>query len=106
VGVASVELLVVETCSAALAAERRRAIDETGLKIVVDAALRLSDKNVVMFPQGELVPGAVEIALSNGLSVYDALYLALAKTLKAPLLSLDFEQLQTARRIGIRVLRE
>ena len=71
----------------------------------VEAVIRLSASNVRMFSQTELIRGAVKMASTNGLTVYDALYLALAKTLNAPLLSLDLRLAEAAEKAGVRVLR-
>ena len=104
-GVASLELLVKETCNAALTAVRRGTIEKSSLGRVVEAAVRLSSTNVKMFPQGELIESAVRIASENGLTIYDSLYISLAQRLKAPLVSLDSRQGEVAKKMGIRPAR-
>ncbi len=48
---------------------------------------------------------AVRIASESRLAVYDSLYLSLAQALKAPLLSLDTEQAEVARKMGLKVVK-
>ena len=105
-GVASVDLLVKETCNAAVVAARRRTINRNAFNRVIEAALRLSSTNVKMFPQAGLMRSAIDTAYESHLTVYDSLYVALAQTLESPLLSLDSEQTEVARRAGIRVIRD
>lgn len=50
----------------------------------------------------EILPDAFDIANRLNISVYDALYCALAKTLKAELATLDTRIFSTAAKIGIR----
>ena len=104
-GVASIELLVKETCNAALTAMRRGTIKKVTFEKVIEATRRLSSTNVKMFPQADLIGTAVKIAFDNRLTVYDSLYLALAQRLKAPLLSLDAVQGEVGRKMGIRVVK-
>lgn len=99
------ELLVKETCNAAVTAARRGTIRNAAFDRVVEAALRLSSKNVKMFPQGGLIENSVRLAYENKLTVYDSLYLSLAEVLKAPLISLDLRQAEVARRMKLVVLR-
>jgi predicted nucleic acid-binding protein len=48
---------------------------------------------------------AIRIALENGLTVYDSLYLSLAEAMKSPLLSLDSRQGDVATKMGINVVK-
>ena len=99
------ELLVKETCNAAVTAERRGTIRKGACDRVIEAAMRLSSRNVKMFPQGGLIENSVRLAYENKLTVYDSLYLSLAEALKAPLISLDLRQAEVARRMKLVVLR-
>ncbi len=99
------ELLVKETCNAALIAARRGTIRKTTFDRVIEATIRLSSTNVKMFPQTGLMQSAVRIASESRLTVYDSLYLSLSQALKAPLLSLDTEQAEVARKMGIKVVK-
>lgn len=53
---------------------------------------------------GELVASALDLALDAGLSVYDAVYAALARTLGAPLVTADARLLAALRKAGIAAL--
>lgn len=44
-----------------------------------------------LFPAGELMPAALELAMTSGLTVYDSIYLALAISSEAPLVTADRE---------------
>lgn len=100
---ASVDLVVKETCNAALTALRRGAIKKYAFERVIQGAIRLSTTNVKMFPQADLIQGAINIAYDHRLTVYDSMYLSLAQKLKAPLLSLDAGQSEVARKMKLRV---
>jgi len=104
-GVASIELLVKETCNAALTAMRRGTIKKVAFERVIEGTIRLSSTNVKLFPQADLMRRAIKIAFDNRLTVYDSLYLSLAQRLKAPLLSLDAEQGEVGRKMGLRVVK-
>jgi predicted nucleic acid-binding protein len=58
-----------------------------------------------MFPQLGLILSAVQIASANRLTIYDSLFLSLAQTLKAPLLSVDSQQVEVAKKMGLRVVK-
>jgi len=46
---------------------------------------------IKLIPSSELMPAALEIALTASLTVYDSLYLALAVSVEAPLVTADQE---------------
>lgn len=46
---------------------------------------------IKLIPSSELIPAALEIALTASLTVYDSLYLALAVSVEAPLVTADQE---------------
>ena len=98
------ELLVNEACNAAVVAVRRGTIRKRAFDKAVEAALRLAAANVRMYPQKELMLDAVAVASQSGITVYDALYLVLARELRLPLLSLDVGQADAARRLGLRAI--
>jgi len=60
--------------------------------------------NVVLEPQEKYLDMALEIALEHKVTIYDALYIALAKEGNMPLLTLDEKQAQVARKLNITVL--
>jgi predicted nucleic acid-binding protein len=53
---------------------------------------------------GELAAAALDLALDHGLSVYDAVYAVLARTLAAPLVTADGRLLAALRKAGIAAL--
>lgn len=52
----------------------------------------------------DLVPAALDLALANALSVYDAIYAVLAQRLGAPLVTADGRLRQTLRKAGLAAL--
>ncbi len=78
--------------------------------ISVDDALRfyevlnlLIDKNILLEPENEYMKTSLEIALNYNITVYDALYIALAVEKNLPILTLDKKQSRVAKDLGIRV---
>jgi len=59
---------------------------------------------VRMEPQGQLVPRALEIALEHSITIYDALYVALAERRGYELITCDSRQGGVAKKLGVRVL--
>ncbi len=53
---------------------------------------------------GDLAAAALDVALDAGISVYDAVYAALARTLAAPLVTADGRLLAALRKAGIAAL--
>ncbi len=102
-GVASIDLAVKEGCSAVLLARRRGLISPEQAQRSLEALLALTDTNVKMHPQRDLLEPAFEIASQNDLAFYDALYLALAMKLDAELLSRDARQIGAAKKTGVKV---
>jgi predicted nucleic acid-binding protein len=64
----------------------------------------LAGTNIELHPQGELMDEAFEIALRRRVTVYDALYIALAKRRGTPLLTLDRKQAKAAQKEGVEVV--
>ncbi len=52
-------------------------------------------------PIGDLLPQALQIGLHHQLAAYDSLYIALALSLKCPLITLDQKQSEAAVRCGV-----
>jgi len=61
-------------------------------------------KNIVLEPETKYIGESLEIALRHKITVYDALYLALAKKKNLPLLTLDEKQAQIARKLEIKTV--
>lgn len=104
-GAASIDLVLKEACNAILMSLRRGLIDEGRFRNAVKAVMLLAGANIKMLPQRELIEDAVNIAHREGVTVYDSLYLALAKRMEAPLLSVDARQVHAARSLGLRSIR-
>jgi len=60
--------------------------------------------NVVLEPEEKYLDRTLEIALEHKVTIYDALYIALARESNIPLLTLDEKQAQVARKLNITVL--
>lgn len=62
------------------------------------------ERNMVLVDELEYIDQAFKIALETGLTVYDSLYIALAKNERKKLLSLDERQRRGALELGVEVL--
>lgn len=60
--------------------------------------------NIDVEPETKYLPKAFEIALKTGITVYDALYVALAMEKKLPLATLDEKQAKAAQTVGVKVI--
>ncbi|WP_243665551.1 type II toxin-antitoxin system VapC family toxin [Vulcanisaeta sp. JCM 16159] len=69
-----------------------------------DILMSLISKNIIIEPEEKYVDKAFTIAMDNRITIYDALYVALAISRGLPLLTLDNKQGEVARRIGINVV--
>ncbi|MEM3648210.1 MAG: type II toxin-antitoxin system VapC family toxin [Thermoproteota archaeon] len=58
-------------------------------------------RNMELKREEEYTDKALEISLENGITIYDALYIALALQEKSPLLTLDDKQRQVSKKLGI-----
>jgi len=103
-GIASIDLVVKESCNVVLLAHRRGLINVEQSRKALKVVLMLADTNVKMYQQKELMGDAFRIASENGVTIYDALYLALAKRLGATLLSRDAQQIEVAKRVGVKTV--
>ena len=60
--------------------------------------------NILLEPEERYVGEAFKLALKNGITVYDALYVALAKEKRLPLLTLDEGQAKAAEKLKIETI--
>jgi predicted nucleic acid-binding protein len=74
---------------------------EAALKIF----LTLLGRNLSLHGSSELVEAAYRLGVREGITIYDALYLALARLKGANLLTLDAEQVKVGQRHGIGVIK-
>ena len=73
----------------------------TQLAIEVMEAI-LDRKIVKISPQEPLLKEAIEFSLKSETTIYDALYITLAKRLNAPLITSDKKQAQKAKEVGVK----
>ena len=82
----------------------RKLIDyETALALFKIMSL-LVGVNVVLEPEEKYIEEAFKIALKTDITVYDALYIALAKSKNLSLLTLDVKQRKTAEATGVKTV--
>ena len=98
-----IDLIVKEVANALLIAYRRDIIDKNALNTMYKALLKFMDI-LNIEPQTALIDDSLDVALIRGLTIYDSLYIALAKKLGARLLSLDIKQKKAAEEEGVGVL--
>jgi len=63
--------------------------------------MQLVDRNIILYPEAKYLQKALEISLRYGITVYDALYIALALEERKPLLTLDSRQSEVAKALGV-----
>jgi len=103
-GVVSVGLVVKEVANAILLAYRRGRIKLEEAGRVFEALNSLLNVNVKIEGQEALLREAFDIALKHEATIYDALYIALARKRKVELISRDERQVKVAREVGVRTL--
>ena len=101
-GAISPDIIVTETANAILIASRRGLVEIDTAKKALDSALQVTSVNLKMISQSELVLGAYDLAEETKLTVYDALFVFLAKKTKSSLASVDEGQLRVATDLGIK----
>jgi predicted nucleic acid-binding protein len=62
------------------------------------------EKNITLEPEVKYIDKAFNIALEKEISIYDALYIALAVDKKMPLLTLNKKQKNAALKLSVEVL--
>ena len=103
-GVVSPELVVKETANAIVMAERAGRIDDQQAHSCLRALKALSRTNIKFANQEDVVEESFDLALKSDLTVYDALYVSLAKRLKVSLLTCDERQAKVAKGEKIEVI--
>jgi predicted nucleic acid-binding protein len=101
-GAISPNIIVTETANAILIASRRGLVDLDTAKKALNSALQVTSINLRMISQSELVSDAYDLAAETRLTVYDALFVFLAKKTKSSLASVDEGQLRAATNLGIK----
>jgi predicted nucleic acid-binding protein len=95
---AAPDLLRVEVASALLKAVRRRQVKAD---YAANALLALAPPALKLFPTLEHLDSAFAIAERHGGSLYDALYISVARLLDAPLVTNDSRLATVAKSAGV-----
>lgn len=100
----SVDHVLKEVANAVWKARKRGLIGGEDALRKFEALLTLAGKNLVLVDESDILPAAFQIALGRGITVYDALYVALARRDGLPLVTSDRVQGEAAREEGVKVL--
>ncbi len=101
---ASVDHVVKEVANTIWKYFRRGLIGEDDARTRLKALMKLTEKNIVLHNELTVIEEAFNIALRQRITVYDSLYIALAKNLNLPLLTLDNTLAQAAKAEGVKVI--
>jgi len=82
----------------------QRRISASEAKEIISLLKTYIEKNMELRDETDYMDKAFEIALSRGITVYDALYVALAVEENIPLLTLDKKQRAVAQACGVLIL--
>ncbi len=102
----SVELVAKETANAIVMAERKKRMSKSQADAALSALRMLVGGAIKIQEQQELLPSSFEISRSEKITVYDAIYIALAKNLGARLLTRDDTQAKVAKSLGVAIAEE
>ena len=102
VNAVTVDMAVKECMNAIWKAFRGNKIGEESAKVKARALLELAKSGLKIVDEIVLVERAFEIACSENLTLYDSLFLALAESRDATLYTLDKNQAEKAKKLGIR----
>lgn len=102
-GTISIELIQAESANAILVSKNRGLVDNRTARAAIESMLELSANNIKMMRQNELISEAFEMAESYRASVYDLLYVSLAKRTSSSLASKDEKQKEIARKVKIKI---
>lgn len=98
----SAEYALKEILNAAWKRLRRGEMERKHIEIVYEALVKAVDSRIILIqPQKEILRRSLEISLLANVTIYDAVYIALAEKLKQPLLTLDTVQAQAAEEMRI-----
>jgi len=98
----SVDYVVVEVSNAVWrAAYLGRLISAEDALKAFSVLMQLVGSNIALHPGVKYLQRALEISLRHGVTVYEALYIALALEEKKPLFTLDERQREVAEALGV-----
>lgn len=100
----SVDHILKEVANTIWKARRRGLIGDEDALRKFEALLALVGRNLRLVDESDVLPAAFDLALAGGITVYDALYVALAKREDLPLVTSDELQAEAAREEGVRVI--
>ncbi|MEM0241295.1 MAG: type II toxin-antitoxin system VapC family toxin [Candidatus Nezhaarchaeales archaeon] len=100
----TVDHALKEVFNAIWRAYKRNIISIEDALLKIQALRKMVDVNVKLIDEKELIDQAFMLALEHNITVYDALYVALALKLKEPLLTLDQAQAKIAEMLGIKLV--
>jgi predicted nucleic acid-binding protein len=101
-GLVAVDLIKVEVFSAILKAVRIKRLTPAHAASAIENFNRV---RLTLEPMGDVVPAAYDIAQRHSGSIYDACYIALARSLAAPLATDDEAMAKTAEAVDVTVHR-
>jgi len=97
----SPDLAAKEAANAILVALRRGRISRSQASRVFSALKLILAGVVEVYPELELLEEAYSIALATSLTIYDSLYIALARRVRGRLATRDRRQYEAAKRLGV-----
>jgi predicted nucleic acid-binding protein len=103
-GVDGPALLLTESSNAVLEASKSKRIDRSDADKAIGVLLGLRGSNIRVHDEADLLESAFAIAADHGLTMYDAVYLALAVKVGGGLASKDRKQIETAKALGIEIV--
>jgi predicted nucleic acid-binding protein len=103
-GVESAPPVIKESSNAVLEARRQKRSSPAEGERVLQAILALSVANIKLVQQDDLIPEAFKIAAENDLTIYDSIYIALAKRSGNTLASRDKRQIEAAAKLGVKTI--
>ncbi|MHB8565692.1 MAG: type II toxin-antitoxin system VapC family toxin [Nitrososphaerales archaeon] len=102
--VISIDLIRAESTNAILVSKQRGIVGSEDASAALRVTLKLLENNFKFMDQNdELILDSYNLADSQKLSVYDAIYVSLAKREDCSLASKDAKQIEVARKLGIRI---
>ena len=104
-GAISSDIIIAESANAILIANRRGLADRETAEKALDLANRLAKINLELAPHSESIKDVFDFAKKETkLTIYDALFIFLAKKTGSSLASFDEDQVKTAAKMGIKVI--
>ncbi len=103
-GTTSIDLVYVETANAIYIAYKRKRINKEQADRALKALMSVYQTIIDTRDHIGLLEDAYKLSLKHNLTIYDTLYIALAKNISGKLLTRDKKQAETARQEDIEVI--